>query len=78
MSFLFYSQRIKTLYLLLITSLIVSACNQASQNVTPTEFAAEITVEETATSLPVSDGSDKVFLSIEENGYAHLFIYHPQ
>jgi len=78
MSFIFYSQRIKILYLLLITSLLFSACNQASQNVTSTEFVAEITVEETATSLPVSDGSDKVFLSIEENGYAHLFVYHPQ
>jgi TolB protein len=66
-----------TIFFVLI-SLILSACNQSSQDLTPTEFVPEVEVEETEAVIPVSDGSDVVFLSIEENGYAHLFLYHPQ
>jgi hypothetical protein len=74
----FSSQHVKILYFLFISSLVFSACNQSNQNATPTQFVTEVNVEETEPAPPVSDGSDFVFLSIEENGFAHLFIYHPQ
>lgn len=64
--------------IVLLISLLFSACRQNGQNAAPTESSPEINVEETETSAPVSFGSDVVFFSIEENGYAHLFLYHPQ
>ena len=61
--------------LTILVSLFFSACSQASQNITPTLFVTEVDVEETESIVPVRDGSDFVFLSLEENGFAHLFMY---
>src|SRR5688572_32998004 len=74
----FSSHRVKILYFLLITSLIFSACNQSTQNITSTSVVSETQVEETESVVLLSEGSDLIFLSIEENGFAHLFVYHPQ
>ncbi|HRQ23627.1 MAG TPA: hypothetical protein PLF42_09410, partial [Anaerolineales bacterium] len=65
--------------LLLILGLVLSACSQGVENV-PTEEARVETPTEAATEAPTlsANGRDLVFLSIEENGYAHLFIFHPQ
>lgn len=78
MSFTHYPQHIKILYFLLITCLIFSACSQQSGDIPSTPTVEQINVDETEPTVTVSDGSDFVFLSIEENGYAHLFLYHPQ
>jgi TolB protein len=65
--------------LLLIIGLVLSACSQGVENV-PTEEVRAETPTEAATEEPPPSASQRelVFLSIEENGYANLFIFHPQ
>ncbi len=62
------------IFIILIISLLLSAC---SQNVTPT-IAPEGTlipeIVNTADVAKYSGEGNLVFLSIEENGYAHLFV----
>lgn len=65
-------------YISIVVSLILSACNQSTQNTAPTEFVGEVVVDETEPVVLLSEGSDLIFMSVEENGYAHLFVYHPQ
>lgn len=79
MSLYFPIRRIKTVYLFIILGFVLSACSQPVETVPTDEPAFEIPVEATSEAPPPSaDQRDLVFLSIEENGYAHLFIFHPQ
>src|SRR5687767_13079781 len=66
----------KIIHILLPGILLISACVRATENAP----AFEPTVEVTETPIPVkySGEGNLVFLSIEENGHAHLFTYHPQ
>jgi TolB protein len=66
----------KIIHILLPGILLLSACVRATENAP----AFEPTVEVTETPIPVkySGEGNLVFLSIEENGHAHLFTYHPQ
>jgi TolB protein len=67
---------------LLISAFIILGACQSPQS-TPTQpeatLAPEFTLEPTSTSTPAvirySGEGNVVFLSIEENGYAHLFVY---
>jgi TolB protein len=74
------SHRIKTLYLLIVASLVLAGCFQSTETVNaPTEPMVEIQVEATSEAPPLlGNQRDLVFLSIEENGFANLFIFHPQ
>jgi len=66
--------------MILVLAVLVSGCGRAApeaQTVTPAR------VFETATSQPVTPISipgsqDAIILSLEENGYSHLFLYIPQ
>ena len=62
--------------LILLASLLVG-CSQPFATATPTSTAT-LTPTETATPLAVTGAQDIVLLSMEENGYAHLFFYIPQ
>jgi TolB protein len=65
--------------LLLILGLALSACLQGVETVPTEESAVEIQTEAaTEAPNPSANQNDLVFLSIEENGYANLFIFHPQ
>lgn len=79
MPFHFPPQRAKTVYLLTFMSILLFGCSQPAETVSPTaQPEIEIQIEDTPAPNPSDDGRDLIFLSIEENGYAHLFIFHPQ
>jgi TolB protein len=72
-----YSREAKSIVFIFI--FLLSACMQP--NATPeltAQNTPQIVVAETEAILPLSDGSDVMLLSVEENGFAHLFLYHPQ
>jgi TolB protein len=65
--------------LLLTLSLLLAACAQPAETPPPTEPPLiQIQIEDTPAPLPAAGERDLIFLSIEENGYAHLFIFNPQ
>lgn len=63
----------KSLSLAVLISLLLGACLQpeAQQTAVPLEEA----LQDTPIPTPVDPSSEVVFLSIEENGYAHLFLF---
>ncbi len=65
---------VKTLFAITVFSLALLGCSQS----TDATLNPEITIEPLVTSTPPAPGysgqGNLVFLSIEENGYAHLFI----
>lgn len=65
---------VKIIFLFVITALILMACSQQTE-VIPTP---ESTMEPAAVQPGIDDTANIVFLSIEENGFAHLFVYRPQ
>lgn len=67
-----------TILIFIVLCILISACSQQSADVAPTPIVTQENVVETEPTITLKDGSDFVFLSIEENGYAHLFLYHPQ
>jgi TolB protein len=70
---------VKTAYLLITLNLLLTSCAQPAAHLTPTEPPLiEIQIENTPAPVPASGERDLLFLSIAENGYAHLFIFHPQ
>jgi TolB protein len=78
-----FSNLVKIIYVLIIGLGLVGC----SQNIEPTlppdntvePVAIESTIEPAEPStIQYGDEGNLVFLSIEENGYAHLFLYHPQ
>jgi Tol biopolymer transport system component len=68
----------------LIISIILVGCSQNIEPTLPSDSTAEpIAIESTIepaepSTIQYGDEGNLVFLSIEENGYAHLFLYHPQ
>jgi TolB protein len=69
-----------TILLILFSALLLSACAPGSPlpsgtDLTPT---AEATFTPEPSPVKFDNNSDLIFLSLEENGYAHLFAYHPQ
>ena len=70
----------KSVYLLTLASLLFIGCTQsATLPAEPTDaFLTEIQpVQETPLPESTLGGEEAAFLSIEENGYAHLFLFHP-
>lgn len=68
----------KIIFALTIISLLLFGC---SQNIEPgivPDNTLESEIINTPSVIKYSGEGNLVFLSIEENGYAHLFIYHPQ
>jgi TolB protein len=70
-------RRIWNIILICTPAILLAACSQAA-SVTPIP-AATITVPpiQTVAALQFSSGTDLILLSLEENGYAHLFAYAP-
>ena len=77
----FFPRRITNVSIIAALSLLFMACSQPEQGtITPTDVSAFPVVDPAATPEIQPSGSTEaeyVFLSIEENGYAHLFIYQP-
>ncbi|MGD8405127.1 MAG: hypothetical protein PVJ21_15805 [Anaerolineales bacterium] len=72
-------QTIRRLVPLILLAAIVAACAQTLSS--PTETLSPNTPQPTEVviaSTPLPDTQDIVLLSLEENGYAHLFFYIPQ
>jgi len=65
--------RAKPLVIAVFISLFLFGCNQNLETPLPTQDPNAFT--ETPIPTPVDPASEVVFLSIEENGYAHLFLY---
>jgi TolB protein len=63
---------------LILLAAIMTGCSQPLTPPTETLTASIAQPTETAIALPVPEGQDIVLLSLEENGYAHLFFYIPQ
>ncbi|MFN8401336.1 MAG: DPP IV N-terminal domain-containing protein [Anaerolineales bacterium] len=63
----------KTVALFIVTSLFLFGCSQNIEPTLPTEEPSLST--NTPVPTPVDPASETAFLSIEENGYAHLFIF---
>ncbi|NOH04196.1 MAG: TolB family protein [Chloroflexi bacterium] len=73
--------RVKIVYLLGIVSLLLAACSASSTESVPPEAvqspSALDPLDEPAPTPSSGDGGGLVFLSIEENAYAHLFVFDP-
>jgi TolB protein len=69
--------RTRTLLPLILLAALLVGCSQPFNTPTPTETVTP-TPTATATSTPIPGIQDVVLLSMEENGYAHLFFYVPQ
>ncbi|MBL8062234.1 MAG: TolB family protein, partial [Anaerolineales bacterium] len=69
----------KGILLSAIASLLFIGCSQSTLTAEPTSaFLSEVQpVEQTPLPEPASGGGEAAFLSIEENGYAHLFLFQP-
>lgn len=66
-------------FILITLSLALTACEQGVEAVPAEETGVEIPTGTASEAPPMSASlRDLVFLSIEENGYANLFIFHPQ
>lgn len=67
------------LLLFIALSILLAGCAQPAE--TPPATAVpliQIQIEDTPAPLPAAGERDLIILSIEENGYAHLFIFNPQ
>ena len=71
------TQNTRRLFPLILLAAILAGCSQPFATATPTATETR-TPTETATATPIPDAQDVVLLSMEENGYAHLFFYIPQ
>lgn len=73
---------VKQGYILFALAALLSACATsptAEPDIPQTEAPLpQIQIEDTPAPIPAAGERDLLFLSIEENGYANLFIYHPQ
>ncbi len=67
----------KTAYLL-FASLVFTACSRAATALITEQPTSEVLRGDTPSAIPMKETRELIFLSIEENGYAHLFIFHPQ
>jgi TolB protein len=67
----------KTSYLI-FASLLLIGCSRTAAPVTLEQPTVEIEPGDVQTAVPTDEARELIFLSIEENGYAHLFIFHPQ
>lgn len=77
MSFHLQPHRAK-ISLFLIVGLLLAGCLQPEEAPLPDQPSLSSEATEIPEVTPGVNESDLVFLSIEENGYAHLFIFHPQ
>jgi TolB protein len=70
----------KTIYVLIIFSLLLVGCSQNIETSPTPENTLEPEVTNTPSVIRYSGEGNLIFLSIEENGYAHLFTQsdHPQ
>lgn len=70
----------KILIVLSIPVLLLFGCSQPSEGIPTAQNSPEPLLESTSTPAGIRYGGEDnlVFLSIEENGYAHLFVYQPQ
>ncbi len=73
----FHTSPAKIIYPIILISLLVASCAQSAQ---PTLAAPTSTLAPAATIPPINYNGDGnlAFLSIEENGYAHIFAYQPK
>ena len=62
----------------LLAVILISGCSRQTETSPGGDSAAEPTLTQTPIAIKYSGEGNLVFLSIEENGYAHLFVYHPQ
>lgn len=71
------SRNSRQIFFLVIISLLLSACLQPeAQNPTaPTPEPQSILIQDTPAPPSIDPASETAFLSIEENGYAHLFLF---
>lgn len=78
----FPQPNLRDVFTLIIISLILVGCSQNIEPTLPPDNTAEPINIADATIEPnvvqYSSEGNLVFLSIEENGYAHLFLYNPQ
>ena len=73
------TQIIRRLLPLTLLGVILLGCSPpVGMPTTEETILATITPSETATSIVIPGNQDIVVLSLEENGYAHLFLYIPQ
>lgn len=74
-------QRVKIAYLWFILAILLAACNQPTQNQPPQTDATPALITEQTPSAPEAiqfeNQGELIFLSIEENAYAHLFVFQP-
>ncbi len=69
----------KIFYASIVISLLVAGCAQTSAVATPTPFPTfALTSTNAAPAIEYKGGGNLAFLSIEENGYAHIFAYDPK
>ena len=61
---------------LILTAILLLGCTKASEATPVPEYTSEPTVTQPAPEIEYSGSGNLVFLSIEENGFAHLFAYH--
>ena len=70
----------KIIYSLLIISFLLLGCSRSTEETPAPQNTSEPIIELTSTPefIQLSGKNNTVFLSIEENGFAHLFIFQPQ
>jgi TolB protein len=61
-----------------LISILLSGCSQETNITASPQPTGKATSTSQAAPVQFNNTSDLVFLSIEENGYSHLFAYHPQ
>jgi TolB protein len=71
------TQKARKLFPFILLATILAGCSQPFTPATQTPTATPEPVE-TATPIAIPDVQEVVLLSLEENGYAHLFFYIPQ
>lgn len=67
-----------TIAYLIVASLLFAGCSRAAAPVIPAQPTSEILPGDAQTAVPTNEARELIFLSVEENGYARLFIFHPQ
>jgi TolB protein len=68
----------KVLHTCLVFSILVMGCSQQKSPITNPVTPVEPTATQTALPVKFSGDGNLIFLSMEENGYAHLFAYNPR
>lgn len=68
----------RIIHFLTAGALFLSGCAGQSETTPPPESITGPTATQPAPEIKYSSKGNLVFLSIEENGFAHLFVYHPQ